>query len=92
MVNSGSSANLLTMQCLINPYRKKRLKKGDEVFWIIVTEPHKGIGFNKDKLEEHKNLIKEISKQYNFKKTIELNFPAAELDTIPKKNIVKTTK
>ena len=31
MVNSGSSANLLAFQCLINPYRKKRLKTGDEV-------------------------------------------------------------
>lgn len=31
MVNSGSSANLLALQCLINPYRKKRLKLGDEV-------------------------------------------------------------
>lgn len=31
MVNSGSSANLLALQCLINPYRKKRLKYGDEV-------------------------------------------------------------
>ena len=31
MVNSGSSANLLALQCLINPYRKKRLKRGDEV-------------------------------------------------------------
>jgi len=30
-VNSGSSANLLAFQCLINPYRKKKLKKGDEV-------------------------------------------------------------
>ena len=30
MVNSGSSANLLALYCLINPYRKKRLKKGDE--------------------------------------------------------------
>ena len=35
MVNSGSSANLLALQCLINPYRKNRLKKGDEV--IIPT-------------------------------------------------------
>ena len=26
MVNSGSSANLLSMQCLINPYRKKKIK------------------------------------------------------------------
>ena len=31
LVNSGSSANLLALQCLINPYRKKRLKRGDEV-------------------------------------------------------------
>ena len=31
MVNSGSSANLLALQCLINPYRKKRLKSGDSV-------------------------------------------------------------
>ena len=31
MTNSGSSANLLAFQCLINPYRKKRLKRGDEV-------------------------------------------------------------
>jgi CDP-4-dehydro-6-deoxyglucose reductase, E1 len=35
MVNSGSSANLLAFQCLINPYRKKRLNKGDEI--IIPT-------------------------------------------------------
>jgi len=27
MVNSGSSANLLAFQCLINPYRRQRLKK-----------------------------------------------------------------
>ena len=31
MVNSGSSANLLALQCLINPYRKKRLISGDQV-------------------------------------------------------------
>ena len=31
MVNSGSSANLLAIQCLINPYRKDKLKPGDKV-------------------------------------------------------------
>ena len=31
MLNSGSSANLLAFQTLINPYRKKRLKAGDKV-------------------------------------------------------------
>ena len=30
MVNSGSSANLLALRCLSNPYRKKKLKIGDE--------------------------------------------------------------
>ena len=39
MVNSGSSANLLAIQCLINPYRKKRLKKGDEVLIPSVCWP-----------------------------------------------------
>ena len=29
MLNSGSSANLLAFQTLINPYRKKRLEPGD---------------------------------------------------------------
>ena len=31
MVNSGSSANLLAFQCLVNPYRKRILNKNDEV-------------------------------------------------------------
>jgi CDP-6-deoxy-D-xylo-4-hexulose-3-dehydrase len=35
MVNSGSSANLLALQCLINPYKKNKLSNGDEV--IIPT-------------------------------------------------------
>ena len=30
MVNSGSSANLLALFCLINPHKKNRLKKGYE--------------------------------------------------------------
>ncbi len=30
MVNSGSSANLLALFCLINPFKKNKLKKGDE--------------------------------------------------------------
>ena len=39
MTNSGSSANFLALQCLINPYRKNRLKKGDEVLIPSVCWP-----------------------------------------------------
>jgi CDP-4-dehydro-6-deoxyglucose reductase, E1 len=59
MVNSGSSANLLALQCLINPYRKKRLKKGDEVLiptlcwstslWPIVQSNLKPVFIDIDK-------------------------------------------
>lgn len=39
MVNSGSSANLLALQCLINPERKKRLLYGDEVLVPAICWP-----------------------------------------------------
>jgi CDP-6-deoxy-D-xylo-4-hexulose-3-dehydrase len=39
MTNSGSSANLLAFQTLINPYRKNRLKYNDEVLIPSVCWP-----------------------------------------------------
>ena len=35
-VNSGSSANLLAFQCLVNPYQKNKLKFGDEVLIPVI--------------------------------------------------------
>ncbi len=66
MVNSGSSANLLAIQCLINPYRKKRLKIGDEIIipslcwstslWPIVQSGLKPIFVDIDKETLNMNL------------------------------------
>jgi len=66
MVNSGSSANLLAIQCLINPYRKKRLKVGDEIIipslcwstslWPIVQSGLKPIFVDIDKETLNMNL------------------------------------
>ena len=76
MVNSGSSANLLALQCLINPYRKKRLKKGDEVlvpsicwptsFWPIIQSGLKPVFVDVNKETFNiclKDLMKKISKK-----------------------------
>ena len=76
MVNSGSSANLLAIQCLINPYRKKRLKIGDEIIipslcwstslWPIVQSGLKPIFVDIDKETLNINLDdleKKISKK-----------------------------
>jgi len=76
MVNSGSSANLLALQCLINPYRKKRLKKGDSVLipavcwstslWPIIQSGLKPVFVDIDPLTlniDIKDLIKKINKK-----------------------------
>ena len=76
MVNSGSSANFLVFQCLINPYRKKRLKRGDEVlipsicwstsFWPIIQSGLKPIFVDVDRENFNinlKDLKKKISKK-----------------------------
>ena len=76
MVNSGSSANLLAIQCLINPYRKKRLKIGDEIIipslcwstslWPIVQSGLKPIFVDIDKETLNINLTdleKKITKK-----------------------------
>ena len=76
MLNSGSSANLLAFQCLINPYRKKRLKRGDEVLipsicwptslWPIIQSGLKPIFVDVDRENfniDLKDLKKKISKK-----------------------------
>ena len=79
MVNSGSSANLLAFQCLINPYRKQRLKKGDEVlipsicwstsFWPIIQSGLKPIFVDVDRENFNINL-KDLKKKYQRKQEL----------------------
>ena len=76
MVNSGSSANLLALQCLINPYRNKRLRSGDSVLiptvcwstslWPIIQSGLKPVFVDVDPLTlniDTKDLIKKINKK-----------------------------
>ena len=74
LVNSGSSANLLAFQCLINPYRGKRLKPGDEVLipslcwstslWPIIQSNLKPIFVDVDVSTLNIN-IKDLEKKIN---------------------------
>ena len=78
MVNSGSSANLLALQCLINPYRKRRLKPGDEVLipavcwstslWPIIQNNLKPVFVDVDKENFNINLddLKKKSEKMTF--------------------------
>jgi len=79
MVNSGSSANFLAFQCLINPYRKKRLKKGDEVlipsicwptsFWPIIQSGLRPVFVDVDR--ENFNIdLKDLKKKFQRKREL----------------------
>ena len=76
MVNSGSSANLLALQCLVNPYRNNRLKQGDSVLipavcwstslWPIIQSGLKPVFVDVDPKTLNlsiKDLLKKITKK-----------------------------
>ena len=103
MLNSGSSANLLAFQTLINPYRKKRLKPGDEVlvptlswstsFWPIVQSNLKPVfvDCNLNTLNiDIESLKKKITKKTKCLMLVHVLGHCANMDEIMK--IVKKNK
>src|SRR6056300_484337 len=95
MVNSGSSANLLALQCLINPYRKKRLKKNDEVIiptlfwstslWPIIQSNLKPVfvDINKNTLNlDEKSIEKKITKKTKAIMLVHVLGNTCNMDTI----------
>ena len=103
MVNSGSSANLLAFQCLINPYRKNKLKKGDEVLipaicwstslWPIIQCGLKPVFVDVDKDTFNinlKDLKKKITKKTKALMLIHVLGISVEMDSLIK--ILKKNK
>ena len=103
MVNSGSSANLLAFQALINPYREKRLKPNDEVlvptlswptsFWPIVQSNLKPVFVDCDKKNlniDIKDLKKKITKRTKCLILVHVLGHCANMDEIMK--IVRKNK
>jgi len=103
MVNSGSSANLLALQCLINPYRKKKLKKGDHVLipsicwstslWPIIQSGLKPVFVDVDKENFNislKDLKKKISKKTKALMLIHVLGNSTNMDELMK--IIKKNK
>ena len=103
MVNSGSSANLLAFQTLINPYRKKRLKPNDEVlvptlswptsFWPIVQSNLKPVFVDCDKKNLNIDIIdlkKKITKRTKCLILVHVLGHCANMDEIMK--IVRKNK
>jgi CDP-6-deoxy-D-xylo-4-hexulose-3-dehydrase len=103
MVNSGSSANLLALQCLINPYKKKKLEYGDEVLvpalcwstslWPIIQSGLKPIfvDINPNTLNIDLNLLqKKITKKTKALMLVHVLGNSTEMDVLLK--IIKKNK
>ena len=66
----------------------KYLRENNKVYWIIVSKPKKLLKDSKTYIKE----IEKIKKHYKFTNLIKLNFPATQLDKMPKSKIIKKLK
>lgn len=62
---------------------------GDEIHWLIVTNATIDHGFTQQRIDERDREIELISKRYRFDSVSKLNFPTAQLDTIPMGEMVQ---
>jgi len=67
----------------------KHKSRGDEIYWLIVTNISGDEGFDKDRVKERQKEIDVVSKEYGFKEVFKLDFPTTKLDTIPRVEIIE---
>ncbi len=68
----------------------KHKDMGDEIYWLIITSMKEADEWDKDKIKIRKKEIKKVSSSYKFNGVFELEYPAAKLDTVPRKRIVSS--
>jgi LmbE family N-acetylglucosaminyl deacetylase len=66
----------------------KHLARGDHVHWIVFTSISTKLGFTEERVRSRSEEICRVAKSYGFADTHLLDFPAMQLDHIPKVNLV----
>lgn len=56
-------------------------KQGDTLNWLIVTNIFEDQGFTKERIDSRQKEIIEVSKFYNFNKTVKLDYPTMSLSS-----------
>lgn len=62
--------------------------RGDEVYWLIVTDMSVNCGFSELQVIERQEEIQRVSQAYGFTGVYNLKLPPAELDGFPKGKLV----
>ncbi|MDK2597581.1 PIG-L deacetylase family protein [Pseudoalteromonas obscura] len=66
----------------------KLISQGYKVHWLLVTCMTKEVGFSQEQIQTRSKVIKDVSEKYGFESTLELNLPAAMLETLPKGEVI----
>jgi len=61
----------------------KHIDKGDDVYWLILTNISEKEGWKTEKVSERQEEIEKVAIEYGFNKTFNFDFPTTKLDTIP---------
>jgi len=67
----------------------KHKEQGDCLCWLIITKTDESQGFKADFITQRQQEIQQVQQAYGFQETIHLNFPTAQLDTIPMQKLVQ---
>jgi N-acetylglucosamine malate deacetylase 1 len=68
----------------------KKKSQGDEVFWLIITEASKEVGYNDEFIKKRKKQIQKVSKLYQFSDVVELKYPSTKLHLIDFNDLLKS--
>lgn len=60
----------------------KHNNQGDEIYWLILTDVYKNIGYEQEFINKREKQIEKVSKLFNFKKTFKLRFPTTKLHLV----------
>lgn len=66
----------------------RHVAQGDEVHWCIVTGMHEAAGYSADQIGARETAIKDVTAHFGFTETHRLGFAAAELDQLPRSELV----
>lgn len=66
----------------------KHIAEGAEVHWLLVTGMSESAGFTKNQIKKRNDEITLVHSKFKFYERHELNFPPAELDRLPRSEIV----
>jgi LmbE family N-acetylglucosaminyl deacetylase len=68
----------------------RHISEGDEVYWLICTTITEQQGFSAEKIEERKNEIEKVARDFGFTGYRQLNFKTTELDQVPRNELISS--